>query len=281
MAGATLGATYRALIEAVQAYLERTGSKSQDTSKSNKQIVDEIKKEVAAGSLNIDLADGTILNYLSYAANSDIDSSIVSGGPRRGYWYEPPIQSAAKPVEQAEVSVASGGSVTILERDLYPLMELWLQQKGFTSKDLSTLKSGGPWGNPDIIGFERVEVFGAVQIELASCEIKVREANWERDIFEAISHKRFSNRSWFCYRVESDEAPLPKGIEIYAEKYRVGVIQIVLDNDELISLKHKRRAPLEFIERVVERVPALFDHVPLREQRDLIDRSGITLALSF
>jgi hypothetical protein len=42
------GATYWALIEALQAYLEKTGSKSQDTSKSNKQIVDEIEKEVAA-----------------------------------------------------------------------------------------------------------------------------------------------------------------------------------------------------------------------------------------
>ena len=227
------------------------------------------------------MADGSILSYLSQAANNDTESSIVSGGPRRGYWHEPPAQSTAKPIEQEQVTAGTGAPVTILERDLYPLMELWLQQKGFTSKDLSTLKSGGPWGNPDIIGAERVELFGAVQIELASCEIKVREANWERDIFEAISHKRFSNRSWFCYRVDSEEAPLPKGIEYYAERYRVGIVQIVLTNEELISLKQGQRAPLEFIERVIERVPALYDHVPLREQRDLIERSGITLALSF
>lgn len=243
--------------------------------------MDEVKRQVKSGQLNIDLADGSILNYLSNAANNDSDSSIISGGPRKGYWYEPPTQAPAKPLDQEEVTAPSGAAITILERDLYPLMELWLQQKGYTSKDLSTLKSGGPWGNPDIIGAERVELFGAVQIELASCEIKVREANLERDIFEAISHKRFSNRSWFCYRVEDEEAPLPKGIEYYAERYRVGVVQIVLTNEELISLKQSQRTPLEFIERVIERVPALYDHVPLREQRDLIDRSGITLALSF
>lgn len=90
MAGAILGRPHRVLIEAVQAYLGKTGSKSQDTSKSNKQIVDEIKKEVAAGRLKIDLADGTIPNHLSYAANRD----IVSGSPTKDY--ESPVQSGLK-----------------------------------------------------------------------------------------------------------------------------------------------------------------------------------------
>lgn len=281
MAGATLGAAYQALIGAVENYLKDAGIKAQEVSKSNKQIVDEIRKQIDAGRLNVDLADGTILNYLSFAANNDPDSAIVSAGPRKGYWYEEPAQPSERPIDEEQVAAGSGPEITVAEKDLYPLVELWLQQKGFHSKDLSSLKSGGPWGNPDIMGFERVEAFGAVQLELASCEIKVKEANWERDIFEAISHKRFSNRSWFCYRVESEEAPLPKQMHYYAERYRVGVVQIVLDDEELISLKQKRSTPLEFIERVVERVPALYDHVPLREQRDLIERSGIRISLSF
>ncbi len=274
-------ATYKALIEAVERYLNDEGSKSQATAKSNKEIVDEIKRQIASGVLAVDLTDGSILAYISEAANNDAESSIVSGGPRKGYWHEPPAPPTEQPIEQTEVKAATGAPVTILERDLYPLLELWLQKKGYTSKDVSQLKKGGPWGNPDIIGAERVELFGAVQIELASCEIKVREANWERDIFEAISHKRFSNRSWFCYRIENEDAPLPKGIEYYAERYRVGIVQIVLTNEELISLKEKRQSPLDFIDRVIERVPALYDHVPLREQHDLIERSGIALAFRF
>jgi hypothetical protein len=275
------GATYKTLIDAVEEYLKESGSISRDKSKSNKEIVDAIKKRIAQGLLNIDVTEGTMLSYLSDAANNDADSPIVSGGPRRGYWYEEITAPSEKPVESEEVKAETGKAISIVEKDLYPLMELWLQQKGFTSKDLSTLKSGGPWGNPDIIGAQRVELFGAVQIELASCEVKLREANWERDIFEAISHKRFSNRSWFCYRVDNDEVPLPKGMEYYAERYRVGVVQIILDDTELIALKQGRKVPLDFIERVTERVPALYDYVPLREQRDLIERSGITLALSF
>jgi hypothetical protein len=74
---------------------------------------------------------------------------------------------------------------------------------------------------------------------------------------------------------------LPKGIEYYAERYRVGVVQIELTDQELEGLKSGKIAPLDMIEHVVERVPALYDYVPLREQRDLINRTGVVTTLSF
>jgi hypothetical protein len=160
-------------------------------------------------------------------------------------------------------------------------MELWLGKKSYTAKALPNLKSGGIWGNPDIIGADRVELHGAVEIDLASCEVKLNEDNWEQVIFEAISHKRFANRSWFCYRVAKDETPMPKNMEYYAERYRVGIVQTILTDDELVALNKQTKTPLDYIERVVERVPALYDTVPLREKRDLIDRTGITVTLTF
>jgi len=63
-------------------------------------------------------------------------------------------------------------------------------------------------------------------------------------------------------------------MEYYAERYRVGVAQIILTDEELISLKTQTKTPLDYIEQVVERVPALYDAVPLGEKRDLIETYG-------
>jgi hypothetical protein len=275
--------TYDAVIRAAEDFLKQTESTAPSSSKSNKQIINAIRERIGSGSLSMDVTDGTMLSYLSQAANNDSEGNIVSGGPRGGYWYDPKSRASfeEKTLDKTEISPEKGKPVTVVEKDLYPLMELWLEKKGYKSKDMSNLKSGGRWGNPDIIGAERVELFGAVSVDLASCEIKLSESNWEQVIFEAISHKRFANRSWFCYRVANEGEPLPKGMEYYAERYRVGVVQIVLSDKELIDLKKKEKTPLDCIDQVFERVPALYDNVPLREQRDLVNRTGITLTITF
>ncbi len=275
--------TYIEFIEAVRSYLVETNSDSPKSGKSNKQVVQAVKDKIKSGDLAISLSDGSMLSYLSKAANQEVSSGIVSGGVGVGYYLagegnDAPDQSE---VDVKEVKVAKGKKETIREKDLYGLMELWLNQKGYSAKDTSNLKKGGRWGNPDIIGVERVDLFGAVQIDVASCEIKLSEDGWEQVIFEAISHKRFSNRSWFCYRVEGEGHPLPKGIEYYAERYKVGVVQIILADSDVIDLQKENKTPLDFIDRVVERIPALFDHVPLGEQKDVVDRAGITLTMSF
>ncbi|CAI9404613.1 hypothetical protein ANOBCDAF_04653 [Pleomorphomonas sp. T1.2MG-36] len=274
--------TYDTIVKAAAAFLQETGSTGPDSSKSNKQIVAAIRSKIQNGEISVDAADGTMLSYLSNAANTDVESNIVSGGPRGGYWYSQskPQITEAKPADEEKIKPEKGAEITILEKDLYPLMELWLQQKGYKSKDMSNVKSGGRWGNPDIIGAERVELFGAVEIDLASCEVKLAEQNWEQVIFEAISHKRFANRSWFCYRLPQEQV-IPKGMAYYAERYRVGVVQIVLTDEELINLKSGKAKPLDLIDNVIEKIPALYDYVPLREQRDLVDRTGISLTVSF
>jgi hypothetical protein len=276
-------ATYQLIVSAIEKFLVSNNSNSSKNSKSNKEIVFYIRSKIANGDLQIEVTDGTIISYLSNAANNDNNSSIVSGGPKGGYWLDESVKSypEMKPVEEEHIKTEKSGPVTILEKDLYPLVELWLEKKRYVAKDMSTLKSGGRWGNPDIIGAERVDVFGMVEIEMESCEIKLSEKNWEQMIFEAISHKRFSNRSWFCYRVIKDQTPLPKGIEYYAEKYKIGIVQIILSDAELVDLKNNKKTPLDLIDSVVECFPALYDQVPLREKRDLIDRSGIVPTLKF
>ena len=276
-------ATYGVIIEGARDFLKETQSIKSESSRSSREVVRHIRKLIKNGLIQVDATDGTILNYLSKAANSDPLSGIVTGGPHGGYWYDASneIIPEAKPLDEQEIRSEVGASVIVQEKDLYPLMELWLEKKGYSAKDMSSLRSGGRWGNPDIIGAELVELFGAVQIELASCEVKLNDQDWEHVIFEAISHKRFSNRSWFCYRVPMVGEPLSPGMEYYAERYKVGIVQIILGDSELADLNAKKKIPLDFIDNVVEKIPALYDHVPLKEQRDLVERTGLSLSLSF
>lgn len=276
------GETYKFVVDAAQAYLKETNSVNSSNSKNYKQIVEAILKKIASKPEAIETTVGTIVSYLSKAANNDPASGIVSGGSRAGYWYTEIVPvSAKKESDTQTVSTEKGKSVKLAEKDLYPLTELWLQEKGYTSKDISNLKSGGRWGNPDIIGIDRVDIFGAVELDLATCEVKLGIDNWETVIFEAISHKRFANRSWFCYRIEDPNQPMPKGMEYYAERYRVGVVQMILSDQDMVALKEKSKTPLDLLDNVIERIPALYDYVPLREQRDLIERADISMTLKF
>jgi phosphoenolpyruvate carboxylase len=112
--------------------------------------------------------------------------------------------------------------------------------------------------------------------------VKLSEQNWEQFIFEAISHKRFSNRSWFAYRISQAGKPLPKAIEYYAERYKVGIIQILLNDEELVKLKSAKSDIVEeLVDRIHERVPALYEHVPLQEKADLFERAKILPTFSF
>jgi hypothetical protein len=49
---------------------------------------------------------------------------------------------------------------------------------------MSNLKGGGRWGNPDIIGVSRTELMGVVEVDLASCEVKMQDRDSEQVIFE-------------------------------------------------------------------------------------------------
>jgi hypothetical protein len=74
---------------------------------------------------------------------------------------------------------------------------------------------------------------------------------------------------------------MPKGMEYYAERYRVGIVQIVLADDDMLKIKDKEVETIDLLERVRERVPATYDFVPLQEKRDLMDRANIKIIVAF
>jgi hypothetical protein len=68
--------------------------------------------------------------------------------------------------------------------------------------------------------------------------------------------------------VSSEGALLPKGMEYYAERYRVGVVQIRMSDSEIKVLKDSPTKTLDYIDKVFELIPAAYDPVPLKEKRD-------------
>lgn len=273
--------SYSKISDAIASYLETREATQYERSIAGNEIVDHIVQMMENGRLDAELKRNTVWQYLNRAAVNDDASPIRSSGAKKGYFLDlESVKNEEKPAEvSTEIKPKDGKKTKVSERDLYPLIVSWLETKGYSSKDVSTLKSGGPWGNPDILGALRTDIFGAVEIEVASCEVKLDETNWQRYIFEAISHKRFSHRSWYCIRTKTDEFPLPKGIEYYAERYKVGIVQIVLSDDDLVKMKEDRTKVAEFIDHVVERIPALYEHVPLREVADVLTRSGFENSL--
>ena len=270
--------TFQLVVDGATAFLEQCEAFSREKSQSGSKIVDALS--LVEG---INLKRGSLFNYLSSAANDPANSQIVSGGPRSGYWLEK-IVATAEVAEKEKTPTPKGKKKeTNSEKSLYPLIELWLSTKGYRSKDTSTAKSGGKWGNPDIIGLNRIQAFGISDIEIASCEVKLSIANWETFIFEAISHKRFSNRSFYCFR-DDREVEIPPAIQYYAEKFRIGIVQIILDEKEIESVKGAGgdfKKLEQYLTNIVEIFPALFDVIPAQEKVLLLDRLGIKDEKSF
>jgi hypothetical protein len=272
---------YEVLVSSVERYLQSEKSFSQESSKTGSEISNFLSQLRDTEEINLTLSDNSIKPYLSYAA-ADSSNAIMSGGPHGGYWCDVRKGLFGREKTVDEVTVGAGkNKINITEKILYPVVKSWLELKGYVARDVSSLKKGGKWGNPDIIGIDRVELFSAVQIEIVSCEVKLSVHDWERFIFEAVSHKRMANRSWYILRQSSEEELLPKGIIDYAERYRVGICTIMLNDQQLISLTSGKSAPEEYLTSVREIFPAPFDHVSLREMKSLAERMEIKLTLGF
>lgn len=265
--------TIQRVAEAVEKFLQENGAISRSKSIPGPKLVDYL---LGTGSFN--LARGSLFSYVSTGANDPNISKIVSGGPRSGYWIDDSIVEKEKEKEEIEsqpvVVVAGGKKKNFSEKNLYPLIELWLATKGYRSKDVSDLRSGGKWGNPDIVGLAFIDSFGTNEIEIVSCEVKTSTSNWEQFIFEAVSHKRFSNRAYYCARVK-DDAPLPDAMRFYAEKFRVGLVEVNLTDEEafsLIGIDRDYKKLENYLSNIYEVFPALFDAVSSLEKVKILER---------
>lgn len=269
--------TYYEYIEAVREYLKDEGAINNQHTRSNQQIADATEGAQA-------LSESARKNYLSYAAKRDNSSGIISEGPRRGYWLDEAAFEAAKIIEASEASEASEAAAlrpTRVKREaaLYPPVTAWLRSEGYRARNVADLRGGSKWSNPDVVGLLISKHFGLTDIEIASVEVKTSKANWKQDIFEAIAHKRFANRVYYCYPVTEGLDKLDEDIRRYSELYRVGILQMFLDEDELKSLQVSTSSDelpnLSSAEIIVEKIPAPYDFVAPRYQIEFLKNMNL------
>jgi len=118
------------------------------------------------------------------------------------------------------------------EARVYRPLATWLRSRGFLARVTADGKKGGIWGNPDVTGIKVVEgLLGQKVLEVSTIEAKLSSSDWKRVFFEAVAHKRFSQRAYFAFAHGTDEPSLSEIAEAdemreYGEKYGIGVLVV-------------------------------------------------------
>lgn len=192
------------------------------------------------------VAENSFYAYLSQTVQ-DENSPINCEGPWKGYYLLPPDVAALPPptTEQPEVQPEDKGRKE-KERLLYPVALKWLQAQGYRCAETSSGRKLGRWGNPDITGLLVTEAVGTVDVEVVTIEVKLSFEDWEYWIFEAVSHRRFSNRAYFAFAHPAELAlKLPSTMRYYSELYHVGILVFLLRNESFAKLKEGQLTALD------------------------------------
>lgn len=200
------------------------------------KVYDEVKKEYPQNNFN----KNTFLQYLSRAVR-DTDTKINTLGKKQGYF----ISEVAGDLEKLIVEPTQSDSQEIAQKKraskenlLYDFLVGWLEAQSYKAKNISSGKSLGKWGNPDVAGISVVDSFGSPSFEIITIEAKVSLENWEQWIFEAVSHRRFANRCYFAF-AHPEEAiiKIPSDMRYYAELYNIGILILSVENSVFDALQ--------------------------------------------
>ncbi|MEH2338428.1 hypothetical protein [Nostoc sp.] len=224
--------TYQKVKAACEYILENREKLDSTTTLSSKYLYDIAQGEFSEQFSEFSLSKNTFLQYLSNTVK-DTESSINCLGKKKGYY----ISSIVKVVEEKltinEEIEAKSEEIQVArkqkEKLLYPVLESWLIAQGYQSSNVSSNRSLGKWGNPDLAGVNALDNFSGVSLEIVTVEAKTSLENWEQWIFEAISHRRFANRSYFAFaHPEETISKIPQDLRYYAELYNIGVLVLSL-----------------------------------------------------
>jgi len=229
-----------------------------------------------------DRLEGRVKTYLLYRdvsnASQDPVSRISSRKGRGGGYYI--LSEGAVELDQSVPSKASKQE-KVLEKYLWPVVALWLKEVKSVDRvsyEVANLKSGGVWSNPDVVGLSPFEELGFFDVEIVTCEVKPSLAQWRYFFFEAVSHKRFSERSYFIFRSDGSGSH-EEELRQYAEKYRVGLVKMDFSDDEVKGLSKwdsfSEEDKTEYVERFVELIPAPFEAISIREKVKFLRQIGV------
>lgn len=189
-----------------------------------------------------EIKENTIAAYMSKIAR-DPDSSIRSAGFKRGFYVSkltpesapiPPAASNLTKLKNTQPKAPSAEGNNWVEEKLYDLISAWLEAEGYQAQVTSDLTKNGKWGNPDVTGLKVTDTVAETkEIEIATVEVKSSEKDWRQMIFEAVSHTRFANVVYFAIAMsESLYENLEDEIYLYAEEYGIGLVGIIMADDD-------------------------------------------------
>jgi hypothetical protein len=227
----------------------------------------------------------TIKSYLIYrdlnAAAQDSSSRIRSRKGRNGGYFIAPLSSTS--LEEKTLSKSEIEKEKTLEQHLWPLVALWLKQVKrlpSSSHEVANLKRGGKWSNPDVVGLNPIEELGFFDVEITTVEVKPTLVQWRQFFFEAVSHKRFSERVYFIYRTIDQDTDEDEELRKYAEKYNVGLVKMELSEDDYKSLTNWKKLTEEdkinLLDYFVELMPAPFEAISIRDKITFLRQIGIS-----
>lgn len=169
-------------------------------------------------------------------------SPIHCPGRHQGYYLKAPTESEAEPAEIVEEEKARKQK----EAPFYTIFLQWLLAEGYDrAKDTSSSRNQdlGTWGNPDLTGLRIHEMLGkTTDIEIATIEVKATMNQWKYWIFEAVAHRRFSNRGYFAFAHSEDEInKIDPDLKHYAEMFGVGVLVLPVSSGLMAKLSKKNQ----------------------------------------
>lgn len=245
--------------------LTNSGANSPSNAKATKFIIGEYRKLFGSYPGEIpDVPENTFTVFLSRISN-DKASRINCPGKKQGYYLDALVTEIEEIDEQStSPEEPEERKDIVLEKNIYPFIKEWLFEKNHDRvADISNLKRNGKWGNPDLIGLNIEEIYGHPEIEVTTVEVKITDDGWERWIFEAVAHTRFSNRSYFAFIYPENLINKldSTGLHLYAEHFNIGVLIIAVDNEDYIKIK--KREPVDLREENISIVE--YRHAPFNE----------------
>lgn len=263
--------------------LELNGSKNSQHTLSSMELWKQAKQEFPE---ELNIAKNTFLQYVSNTVK-DVETRINCLGRKQGYY----LVELSEEIEKAgglEVPELGAPEKAVSPRKqkeklLYPVLESWLITQDYQTSDISTGKTLGKWGNPDIAGIHALDGLSGTSIEVVTIEAKVSLENWEQWIFEAISHRRFANRSYFAFAHPSEMiAKIPQDMRYYAELYQIGVLVLSIENSNFEKLNEGQfhgELDLEDVD-IIELYSAPYNFVQPKYQVKFLKAQGIECSKS-
>jgi hypothetical protein len=251
--------------------------------------------------LFMQISDSTFPSYINQAPA--YNSKIKSLGTARGYYYDinggaidsslhidtdvidvTPVLKDDYAVNTDAINIKTSADINSKskkdkvrkerEKLLYIHVADFLRTIDYRAMDVASSRSLGPWGNPDVVGIRTLDIFDSVHIHTVSVEVKVDSENWQRDIFEAISHRRYFDRVYFCFADVDGNSIINQEMKDYAELYSVGIIVVELTKEERIKLLNAEELNPENIS-VKELCPAPYSQVMPNYRRAAFEALGI------